>query len=138
MPPPHLKVNDNPEEIALCNWHLRRIFNGEGFWHKVHTGEMAIVGNRINKRKNPSANSPSLMEAPFNEEFIIADANTKQEVARCQRFLAPDGVTPAASGLPDPKEINWKGRNYHQLGKSNPECAHCLAGIDTHEPYVAE
>lgn len=138
MPPPRLTVHDNPEEVALCNWHLRRIFNGESFWDKVHTGQMVIANSRINERQNPSANSPSLAEAPFNEEFIIADATSKQEVARCQRFLAPDGITPVASGRPDPKQINWKGRDYHQLGKDNPECAHCLAGIDTRAPYVPE
>jgi len=47
-------------------------------------------------------------------------------------------MTPAASGLPDPKEINWNGFNYHQQSKKNPECAHCKAGISTYSDPTAK
>jgi hypothetical protein len=132
MPPSALTVNDTPIEVALCDWHLRKIFNTEGFCPKVSSGEMKIARRVLNERKKPSANGPSLEDAPYNEEFIIADASTNNEVVRCQWFLKGDKTTPAASGLPDPKEINWGGYNYHQTGKRNPQCAHCAAGISTY------
>jgi hypothetical protein len=69
--------------------------------------------------------------APYNQEFIIFERATNQEVARCHWFLGPDKKTPAASSLPDPKEINWQGENFHQL-KKHQECAHCKAGISTY------
>jgi hypothetical protein len=108
------------------------VLRDEKLLEKVDIGELKIVARRINLRRNPSAKSPSLADAPYNEEFIIGNPATGDEVVRCQRFLKADQVTPAASGLPDPKEINWKGKNYHQLGNKNPKCAHCLAGISTY------
>src|SRR5215813_4824988 len=117
MPPRGLTVDDNATEVALCNWHLRKIFNGEHFMEMLETGQMAIVASTIKERKYPSKDGPSLADAPYTEEFIIADTATNQETVRCQRFLKSDGKTLAASGKADPKEINWKGQNYHQLGK---------------------
>lgn len=97
---------------------------------KVDSGEMKVVSSGILQRKNPSANAPTLEEAPFNEEFVIVDVATNEQVVRCHRFLPPDKI-PSARWLPDPKEINWRGNDYHQLSKQHPECAHCLAGIST-------
>jgi hypothetical protein len=131
MPPRSLKVNDTPTKVALCEWHLRKIFNEEDFMGKLETMEMKIGASLIRERKNPSKNAPSLADAPYVQEFIIVDAVTNVEVARCQRFLEADKQTPAASKKSDPKQINWKGFDYHQLGNKNPECAHCKAGIPT-------
>src|SRR4051812_31278554 len=95
MPPRGLQVNNNPTEIALCDWHLRKIFNHEDFMGKLQTKQMKVGASKIRQRSNPSQNAPSLAEAPYVEEFIIVDSATNEEVARCQQFLRSDGVTPA-------------------------------------------
>lgn len=97
---------------------------------KLGSGEFSIVDGFVRLRKHPSAKGPTLAEAPYRQEFIIADANN-QEVARCHRFLGPN-ETPSPRWQPDPKEINWNGENYHQCGSKEPECEHCKAGIPTH------
>ena len=99
---------------------------------KLESGELRIVRNKVSERKNPPPNALPTSVAPFSEDFIAADAATNDEVVRCHRFLQADGVTPIAGRLPDPKEINWKGVNYHQTGRDNKECAHCAAGISTY------
>jgi len=132
MPSLTLQVNDTPEEVALCEWHLRRIFKKEKFEERVRTGEFTIVRRQITKRTNASGNAPSIADAPFNEEVVIAVAATLQEVARAHRFLEADQATPYKNRALDPKQINWNGRDYHQTGRRNPDCAHCKAGISTY------
>ncbi len=129
MPPRGLTINNTPIEVAICDWHLRKIFNDEDFAGQLQTNQMTKLPGFIRERTNPSRNAPSLADAPYVEEFFIIDPATNEEVARCQQFLKADKRTVAASGKPDPKEINWGGYNYHQLGKKYPECEHCKAGI---------
>ncbi len=114
---------------------MRRVCRDEKLLEKLETGELTIVVSDINERRNPSPSGPSLADAPYNREFIAADWNGN-EVLRCHQFLKADRKTPAASGLPDPKEINWKGYNYHQTGNQHPDCEHCKAGISTFSDAV--
>lgn len=117
---------------------MRRVFWTERLVQKVRDNELAITWGPLRPRKNPSANAPSLADAPYNQEFVIHDSATKNEIARCQRFVAADGITSAASKLPDPKEMIIGKVNYHLVGRGT-ECAHCKAGIPTthNEPIVA-
>ncbi len=115
----------------MCEWHLRKIFNEERLAQKLDEGKLYVARNYVRERRNPSKQAPSLQDAPYSEEVILADSESNQEVARCQRFLEPDRKTVAASGKLDPKQLYLNGKDYHQLGKKNPVCPHCEAGIST-------
>ncbi|HYP06009.1 MAG TPA: hypothetical protein VER03_07210 [Bryobacteraceae bacterium] len=68
-------------------------------------------------------------EAAYNQEFILKHAtNHQEEVCRCHWLLADDGVTIRAGGFPNPKEINWRGLNFHRF-KSAGHCEYCMADI---------
>jgi hypothetical protein len=126
---PSLQTNDTSIQVTLCDWHLRRIFWNEDFWGKYRSGEFYPEWGPIVERKKPLVNVPS---AKYNQEFKLIDRESGEEVVRCHWFLQADKKTVCASGHPDPKEINWKGFNYHQKGKSTPDCEHCDAGITTY------
>ena len=130
MPSAHLQSDNTSIEVIVCDWHMRRIFWTERLIENVNTGELAITWGKLRQRKNPSPSSPSLSDAPYNQEFVIHDRFTKNEVARCQRFVGPDQKTTAASKHPDPKELIIGTVNYHQVGKRTT-CEHCAGGVPT-------
>src|SRR5262245_10644445 len=126
MPPSHLTIDDTPVEVSLCEWHLRKVFKDEKFAERIESGEFVVARRKRSQRRNPPANAIDVNDVPYNEETVFAEAGTNREVVRCHRHLKSDG-TPAASKKYDPKEINWKGVNYHQTGKLKPQCEHCAA-----------
>jgi hypothetical protein len=117
---------------------MRRIFWTEHLIQRVKDKELAITWGPLRARQNPSPNGPSLSDAPYSQEFVIHDPVTKNEVARCQRFVAPDQSATVASRHPDPKQLIIGALNYHLVGKATT-CAHCAAGIPTthDEPFVS-
>jgi len=132
MPADPLRFDDTSNtftEVTLCAWHMRRIFWNERFWEKYYTWEFDIHCSTPKRREQPSEKVP---DAEYNQELRFIDAATGDEIARCHWFLKADGTTPCASGFPDPKEIYWRGFNYHLTGKKNPTCEHCAAGITTY------
>ena len=100
----------------------------------MKSNEYRVVSGPIKGRKNPSPNAVPVSIAPYKQIIVIVDNATDYEVAICQWFLKADKETVAASGLPDPKQIDIGGFSYHPTGNKNPLCAHCQAGIPvTHD-----
>jgi hypothetical protein len=124
-----LSTDNTTNRVNLCDWHLRKIFREERIWEKCESREFRKVLGNIRPRNNPSVRVP---DAEYNQELIIFDPVADEEIARCHWFLKADRVTVAASSKPDPKEINLRGKSYHQLGKKYKICEHCAAGISTY------
>jgi len=125
-----LQIDNTAQRIDLCEWHMRRVFNENRLWERARAGEFEYIETLCTPR-----DSPNVPDGKFNQEFVIRDPRTKLEIARCHRFLKADKSTVAASGLPDPKEICFEGKNYHLLGRRAKQCPWCEAGIST---YVGE
>jgi hypothetical protein len=130
MPPKRLRVHGTPKEVALCPDHLRTIFNREDLWGKAQRDELGIRPGPI-KLRSPDriVNGPPVEEAPCQQEYILFKKDTLEEVARCHRFVNCDGTEIKDRELPDPKQINWEGEDYHQLGRGNPDCPHCKDNV---------
>ncbi len=94
-------VNNTSIEVALCDWHLRKVFWDKRLLPRVKSGEFAIKLGPIRPRKYPTVSSP----APYNQEFVIYDVASNEEIARCHQLLEADRVTLAGSKKPDPKQI---------------------------------
>jgi hypothetical protein len=120
-----LRNNDTSPEVALCEWHLRKIFWDERLLTKLREKKLEARFGPVKPRKNPTVASP----APYNQEFVIFDPASNEEVARCHQLLESDMKTLAGSQHPDPKQIHINGIDYHQLGKQRPICQHCSQGI---------
>jgi len=121
-----LLTNDTPE-VALCEWHLRKVFWDERLLSKLQQGELKARYGEIKLRRNPTVSS----SAPYNQEFVLFDPVSNEEIARCHQLLEADKTTLAGSGFPDPKQVNINGIDYHQLSKGNPQCKHCEEGVPT-------
>jgi hypothetical protein len=120
-----LRTNDTTPEVSLCEWHLRKIFWDEKLLEKYQQGKLASKFGSVKARRNPTVSSP----APYNQEFVLFDPASNEEIARCHQLLEADMTTLAGSGFPDPKQININGFDYHQMGKK--PCEHCQQGLPT-------
>ncbi|HVW85722.1 MAG TPA: hypothetical protein VHB50_13630 [Bryobacteraceae bacterium] len=130
-----LHNNNTSTEVIVCAWHLRRIFWVERLWEQVKAKRLDVLRGKVKPRVN---RSEADVNAPYNQEIVIFDPATNDEIARCHWFLEADQKTPSASRFPDPKQIIINGIDYHLTGKANQECAHCKAGIPTTHDVVME
>ena len=89
MPSSRLSINDNAEEVSLCPWHLRKIFNEEGIWARTNSArdEFGVDWGEIRERKNPSADAADIAKEPYNQEFVIFDKKSTIHLPVRMRYM---------------------------------------------------
>jgi len=96
-----------PSYQRVSVWHLRKLFNENGYWAKVQAGELT---EHLMADRHPS--SPLAQVPICTRSQVISYVNaTGQEIARVHQYLQPDG-TLGASGKPDPKRLVHEGILY--------------------------
>jgi hypothetical protein len=128
--PPSYDNSKTLIEVRLCDWHMRCIFWNHRIWEKYYTYELDILLEQpLRERINPTSDA----KGKYNQDWLFVDPNRGDEqVARCHTFVEADGVTIAASGLPDPKHITLKGYDYHQTKKGGIPCEHCAKALSSY------
>ena len=70
----------------------------------------------------------------WGQELYFTDpSNGDKQVCRAHWYLSDDD-TIGGSGAPDPKEINWKGRNTH-IHSDGDVCELCESGDSIAKAY---
>lgn len=90
---------------------MRAIFNHDGYWERLKSGELSAVVLEERHPTFPDANEPF---CTWSRSISYRERQTDQEVARVHQYDRPDG-TIGASGLPDPKRILKDGILYRLI-----------------------
>ncbi len=108
----------------MCKQHLRRIFWEERLWELYFRYELDIDFGMLKPRDMIDLQGRHIA---WSQELLFTNPlDGNKHVVRAQWYLTGEYEI-AASGAPDPKEINWKGVNTH-IHQRDKTCELCDAG----------